>query len=44
MDSQGIEYALALLSATVTLTLMGGGRYSLDSYLIKNNVLGVNDE
>ncbi len=40
LDSHGIEYALALLSATVTLTLMGGGRYSLDNYLIKNNVLG----
>jgi putative oxidoreductase len=44
LDSHGIEYALALLSATVTLALMGGGRYSLDSYLVKNNVLGVNDE
>ncbi|NOS75445.1 MAG: DoxX family protein [Methyloglobulus sp.] len=44
LDSHGIEYALALLSATVTLTLMGGGRYSLDNYLIKNNVLGVKDE
>lgn len=44
LDSHGIEYALALLSATVTLILMGGGRYSLDNYLIKNNVLGVKDE
>ena len=44
LDSHGIEYALALLSATVTLMLMGGGRYSLDNYLIKNNVLGVKDE
>ncbi len=35
LDSHGIEYALALLSATVTLVLMGGGRYSLDSYLVK---------
>jgi putative oxidoreductase len=44
LDSHGIEYALALLSATVTLALMGGGRYSLDSYLIKHNVLGVNND
>ena len=44
LDSHGIEYVLALSSATVTLILMGGGRYSLDNYLIKNNVLGVNDE
>lgn len=44
LDSHGIEYALALLSATITVLLMGGGRYSLDSYLIKNNVLGVNNE
>ena len=44
MDSHGIEYALALLSATVTVMLMGGGRYSLDNYLIKKNFLEVKDE
>jgi putative oxidoreductase len=44
LEAHGIEYALALSSATVTLMLMGGGRYSLDNYLIKNNVLGVKDE
>ncbi|MEQ1738965.1 MAG: DoxX family protein [Methyloglobulus sp.] len=44
LDSHGIEYALALSSATLTLILMGGGRYSLDNYLIKNNVLGGKDE
>ena len=44
MDSHGIEYALALLSATVTLALMGGGHYSLDNYLIKNKVLWTGDE
>jgi putative oxidoreductase len=44
LEAHGIEYALALLSATVTLMLMGGGRYSLDNYLIKNNVLGGKDE
>jgi len=44
LDSKGIEYALALLSATFTLVLMGGGRYSLDNYIIETNLLGVNDE
>jgi len=41
MDSHGIEYALALLSATSALIFIGGGRYSLDYYLLKSNVLGV---
>jgi putative oxidoreductase len=44
LDSHGIEYALALLSATVTLGVMGGGRYSLDSYIVNSNVLEVNNE
>jgi len=44
LDSKGIEYALALLSATSTLVLMGGGRYSLDNYIIETNLLGVNDD
>jgi putative oxidoreductase len=44
MDSHGIEYALALFSATVTLGIMGGGRYSLDSYIVNSNVLEVNNE
>ena len=44
LDTKGIEYALALLSATSTLVLMGGGRYSLDNYIIETNLLGVNDD
>ncbi len=40
LDSHGIEYALALLSATAALVLMGGGRYSLDFYLINNTLWG----
>ncbi len=44
LDSHGIEYALALLSATVTLAVMGGGRYSLDSYIVSSSFLEVNDE
>jgi putative oxidoreductase len=34
LATHGIEYALALLSATTALTIMGGGHYSLDRYLI----------
>jgi putative oxidoreductase len=44
LDKHGIEYALALLSATSALTIMGGGKYSLDNYLVENNLLGVKDE
>ncbi|MDO9417350.1 DoxX family protein [Pararhizobium sp.] len=44
LDTHGIEYALALISATMTLIFMGGGRYSLDNYLIKANVLEAQDE
>jgi putative oxidoreductase len=44
LDTHGIEYALALISATMTLIFMGGGRYSLDNYLIKTNVLETQDE
>jgi putative oxidoreductase len=44
MDSHGIEYALALLSATSALALLGGGSYSLDNYLIRINFLGKKDE
>lgn len=40
LDTHGIEYALALLSATATLAFIGGGRYSLDAYLIETNRLG----
>lgn len=43
MDSHGIEYALALTTATSALTLLGGGCYSLDNYLI-SNILGKKDE
>lgn len=34
LTTHGIEYALALLSATTALTFMGGGGYSLDRYLV----------
>jgi putative oxidoreductase len=44
LDTHGIEYALALLSATTALIFIGGGRYSLDYYLLKTNLLGVQDE
>jgi putative oxidoreductase len=44
LDKHGIEYALALLSATVTLALMGGGRYALDTYLLKHNLFGINND
>lgn len=33
LDTHGIEYALALLSATTALAFIGGGRYSLDALL-----------
>ena len=33
LDTHGIEYALALFSATASLFVMGGGNYSLDRYL-----------
>lgn len=35
LDTHGIEYALALLSATTALIFIGGGRYSLDYYLLE---------
>ena len=44
MDTHGIEYALALLSASTALIFIGGGRYSLDDYLLKSNFLGVQDD
>lgn len=44
LATHGIEYALALLSVTAALVIIGGGRYSLDSYLIENNLLGGNDD
>jgi putative oxidoreductase len=44
MDSHGIEYALALLSATSALIFIGGGRYSMDYYVLKSNVLGVQND
>jgi len=44
LDTHGIEYALALLSANVALIFIGGGRYSLDRYLLDAKLLGVNDE
>jgi putative oxidoreductase len=33
LTTHGIEYALALVSATTALFIMGGGSYSMDSYL-----------
>ena len=35
LDKHGIEYALALSAATSSLAVMGGGTYSLDSYLVR---------
>jgi putative oxidoreductase len=38
LASNGIEYALALLAATVSLTFSGGGSYALDNTLVATNV------
>jgi putative oxidoreductase len=43
LDTHGIEYALALLSANVALIFIGGGKYSLDA-LIETNVREAKDE
>lgn len=43
LDTHGIEYALALFSATAALVFSGGGRYSLDA-LIETKRLAVKDE
>ncbi len=43
LDTHGIEYALALLSANVALIFIGGGRYSLDA-LIEAKLLEAKDE
>ncbi|MFZ2311646.1 MAG: DoxX family protein [Methylobacter sp.] len=43
LDTHGIEYALALLSANVALIFIGSGKYSLDA-LIETNVLEAKDE
>lgn len=34
LATHGIEYALALVSATTALAIMGGGSYSIDRYLV----------
>ncbi|MGZ4991220.1 MAG: DoxX family protein [Methylobacter sp.] len=34
LDTHGIEYALALLSATTALVFIGGGQYSLDALIL----------
>jgi len=34
LDTHGIEYALALLSASTALAFIGGGRYSLDALIV----------
>jgi putative oxidoreductase len=44
LDTHGIEYALALLSASAAVVLIGGGRYSLDRYLLAAKLLGAQDE
>ncbi|TAN68952.1 MAG: DoxX family protein [Methylobacter sp.] len=43
LDTHGIEYALALLSATTALIFIGGGSYSLDA-LIETKLLEAKDE
>ncbi len=43
LDTHGIEYALALLSASTALIFIGGGQYSLDA-LIETNILEAKDE
>lgn len=43
LDTHGIEYALALLSATTALIVIGGGQYSLDA-LIETKLLEAKDE
>ncbi|MFA6052719.1 MAG: DoxX family protein [Methylobacter sp.] len=43
LDTHGIEYALALLSANGALILIGGGWYSLDA-VIGTNILEAKDE
>jgi putative oxidoreductase len=40
LTSHGIEYALALLSATTALAIMGGGHFSIDHYLTDINRTG----
>ena len=40
LSAHGIEYALALLSTTLALMIMGGGSYSIDRYLITSSLLG----
>gem|GEM_PF-1450863 len=39
MASHGIEYALALFSATLVLAVLGCGSYSVDHFLFKSNRL-----
>ncbi len=43
LDTHGIEYALALLSASAALVFIGGGQYSLDA-LIETKLLEAKDE
>ena len=43
LDTHGIEYALALFSASVALLFIGGGQYSLDA-LIETTLLKAKDE
>lgn len=40
LDQHGIEYALALSSATASLIFMGGGRFAIDNWLISNHIFG----
>lgn len=43
LATQGIEYALALLSASSALIVMGGGHFSIDRYLLDSNFLRSKD-
>ncbi|MCK9395899.1 MAG: DoxX family protein [Methylobacter sp.] len=44
LDTHGIEYALALLSASAALVFIGGGQYSLDRYLLDAKLWEDKDE
>ncbi|WP_394752158.1 DoxX family protein [Crenothrix sp.] len=43
LTTHGVEYALALLSATAALMIMGGGRFSVDRYLLESHLFDPND-
>lgn len=37
LATHGIEYALALFSVVTALSIMGGGSYSVDRYILQGN-------